>query len=108
MEQRDCRRLPLTLPVTLTTRGQSFSCVTRDFGMGGMFLELDETLADKGQQAKISFTLEKNGKKARHRINVIVRRTEAEGLGVSFEQPNAVTYRSVQELLKYGQQQAVH
>jgi len=108
MEQRFCSRLPLALPVILSTADKTLSCTTRDFGMGGMFLELDHNLPNQGERANITFTLEKNGLKTKHRISVIVRRTSDDGLGISFAQPNVVTYRSVQELLKCGQQQTVH
>ena len=76
--------------------------------MGGMFLELDDNQFDTGERATITFDLEKDGTTSKQRINVVIMRSNDEGLGISFSQSNAVTYRAVQELLKYGQQQTVH
>lgn len=106
MEQRFCNRLPLVLDVTLSTAKRTLSCTTRNFGMGGMFIEAEDNLPSQGEHATINFTLKDDNLKNQHSIKVIIVRTEQDGIGISFAQPNATTYRTVQELLKCGKQQS--
>lgn len=105
MEQRFCSRLPLVLAVTLATAKQTLSCRARNFGMGGMFLELENQTLCQGEHATINFSLEGTSAEEQHSIKVVIIRTDKEGIGISFAQPNAATYRTVQELLKCGKQQ---
>lgn len=108
MEQRHCLRLPLTLPVVLTTSGKTVSCVTKDFGMGGMFLKINGEQPLIGERASVSFTLSQKQGNVSHSLNVVIARTTSDGLGIAFAQSNAVTFRSIQELLKYSKYQVVH
>lgn len=108
MEQRNCLRLPINLPVVLSTAEKDISCCTRDFGMGGMFLELDENQLSIGENAKVSFTLNQEKGNSTHCLNVVIARTANDGLGIAFAQSNVSTFRSIQELLKYSKYQTVH
>lgn len=108
MEQRNCLRLPLTLPVVLSTTEKTISCTTRNFGMGGMFLELAGNPLSIGEKAKVSFTLSQGQGHSTHCLNVVIARTTNDGLGIAFAQSNVSTFHSVQKLLKYSKFKTVH
>jgi len=57
MEHRACMRSPLKLPITIKFEGREIYCTTRDFGLGGICLELDNTLLVPGAEAKLVFSL---------------------------------------------------
>ncbi|PCH84659.1 MAG: hypothetical protein COB26_05150 [Piscirickettsiaceae bacterium] len=108
MELRSCLRSPLKLPITLTTNDTEVTCITRDFGMGGMFIELDNSPLKAGQSAQVVFSLYQDSGERTHRLNAKIAHLADGGLGLSFSQADTSTFRTLQELLKYTKKQNLH
>ena len=108
MELRSCLRSPLKLPITLSTQNSEVTCITTDFGMGGMFIELENSDFKAGQSAQIMFSLQQDNGERTHRLNAKIAHLADGGLGLSFSQPDTSSFRTLQELLKYTKRQNLH
>lgn len=108
MELRSCLRSPLKLPITLTTNDTDISCITRDFGMGGMFIELEDSHLKEGEPAQVIFSLYQDSGERTHKLNAKIAHLADGGLGLSFSQADTSTFRTLQELLKYTKKQNLH
>ena len=108
MEPRLCTRSPLKLPVTLTFKDKKVTCTSRDFSLGGMYLEADDAFVSEGADAVISFSLHQNNRNTWHSLSAKVAHTKIDGLGVSFQQLDKATFNTLQELLHFTRQQNLH
>ncbi len=108
MELRSCLRSPLKLPITLTSNNTEVTCITRDFGMGGMFIELENKHLKAGETAQVVFSLYQDSGERTHRLNAKIAHLADGGLGLSFSQADTSTFRTLQELLKYTKKQNLH
>jgi len=108
MEPRLCLRSPLKLPVTLTLKDKTILGTSRDFSLGGMYLEADDAFVSEGTDAIISFSLHQNNRTKWHRLHAKVAHTKADGIGISFQQLDKAAFNTVQELLIFTRQQNLH
>ena len=108
MEPRSCLRSPLKLPVKLTFKDKEIHCTSRDFSLGGMYLEADDAFVSLGAETTISFSLQQSSSNRWHSLNAKVAHTKADGIGVSFLEVNKAAYQTLQELLKFTRQQNLH
>ncbi|OUR83507.1 hypothetical protein A9Q82_02145 [Cycloclasticus sp. 46_120_T64] len=108
MEPRSYLRSPLKLPVKLTFKDKEIHCTSRDFSLGGMYLEADDAFVSLGAETIISFSLQQSNGNKWHSINARVAHTKADGIGISFLQVNKAIFRTLQELLKFTRQQNIH
>jgi len=108
MEPRSCLRSPLKLPVKLTFKDKEIHCTSRDFSLGGMYLEADDAFVSLGAETIISFSLQQSNGNKWHSINARVAHTKADGIGISFLQVNKAIFHTLQELLKFTRQQNLH
>jgi len=108
MELRSCLRSPLKLPITLTSEHKEIHCVVRDFGMGGMFVEVENSDLVIGSDTEINFSLYQDNGEKNHLLHATIAHSSPEGLGLSFSQPNTGSFRTLQELVKYTKKQNLH
>ena len=106
MDNRWSPRTDVSLGVDLFCSGKAIEgCSTRDIGMGGVFINLDEDVPSKDTLVELIFSLEKGGEAINHRIDAKVVRPEAQGAGMEFRNFDANAFRSLQEILHYAQDQ---
>ncbi|GEM_PF-668115 len=109
MEHRACMRSPLKLPITIEFEGREIYCTTRDFGLGGISLELDNTLLIPGSETKLVFSLHQdNTRGKRHTLDAQVAYTKHDGIGLSFSQLDKVSFDTLHALLKFTKKQNLH
>ena len=108
MELRSCLRSSLKLPIEILYGENNIPCITKDFGLGGMYLELENAPITMGEDAKILFTLHHDNGERKHVLNAKIAHTSSDGIGLSFSQLDKVAYNSLQELLKYTRKQNLH
>ncbi len=108
MEPRLCLRSPLKLPITIAFNDKKIDCTSRDFSLGGMYLETDDSFVSMGSDAILSFSLHHDNLQKRHHLNVKVAHTKADGIGISFQQVDKAAFHTLQELLKFTRQQNLH
>jgi len=103
MERRWTERTPIDVPVDLSYAGmQTGECRARDIGLGGVFVALPKeiSLAEE-TPVELTFILGEGGHVTKHHINARVVRVSQEGVGMMFRDFDAVTFRSLQEVLRY-------
>jgi len=108
MEPRLCLRSPLKLPVTIVFNDKKIDCTSRDFSLGGMYLETDDSFVSMGTEAILSFSLHQDNRPKRHHLNAKVTHTKADGIGISFQRVGKASFHTLQELLKFTRQQNLH
>lgn len=108
MEPRLCLRSPLKLPVTVVFNDKKIDCTSRDFSLGGMYLETDDSFVSMGTEATLSFYLHQGNHQKRHHLNAKVAHTKADGIGISFQQVDKTSFHTLQKLLKFTRQQNLH
>jgi len=108
MEPRSCIRSPLKLPVTVTFKDKKVACTSRDFSLGGMYLEADDAFVSQGAEAIISFSLHHENHNKWHSLSAKVAYTKVDGLGISFKHLDKVAFDTLQELLHFTRQQNLH
>jgi c-di-GMP-binding flagellar brake protein YcgR len=108
MELRSCLRSPLKLPIKLATNNKEVNCITRDFGMGGMFIELEDGSLKAGEETQVIFSIHHDTGDRTHKLSAKIAHLSDGGLGLSFSKPDTATFRTLQELLKYTKKQNLH
>ncbi len=76
-------------------------CVSRDFSLGGLFLDAPVHLAEVGAELELCFLLPGDGEHRRRARARVVRRVE-EGMGLAFTRQDVVAFRALQEILARG------
>jgi len=108
MELRSCLRSPLKLPIAIAFEGKEINCTTIDFSLGGMCLELDNTLLTAGAETKIKFSLTQDNREKKHMLKANIAYTKADCIGLSFSELDSSSFNSIKELLKFTRKQNLH
>ncbi len=110
MERRWTERTSINVPVDLAYAGaQAEECRTRDIGLGGVFVELPDTVNITADTAvEVTFKLGTAPNITKHRINARVVRVSEDGVGMMFRDFDAIAFRSLQEVLLYNQNNALN
>jgi len=105
MEQRWSPRSRADLDVDLSFRGEILSdCKVRDIGMGGLLIEVKKEFP-RDTVVELKFKLNSALEGTKHRLRATVARSGDNGLGMMFCDFDAGTFRSLQEVLRYVQEQ---
>ena len=100
MELRSSPRKRVNLEVELThNEGVQQRCRTRDFSMGGVFLEAPVQVFPEGVNVDLAFMIPSNGEHW-HAIKARVVRTTDDGMGLAFITPDVMAFRTLQEVLR--------
>ena len=108
MQPRLSLRSPLKLPVTLSLKDKKVTCTSRDFSLGGMYLEAKDFFISAGAEVIISFYLHQDHSNKWHSLSAKIIHTKADGAGVSFQQIDKSAFSALQELLHFTRQQNLH
>lgn len=102
MERRWATRTPIHVDVGIFYKGGEVGMrKARDIGLGGVFLEAAELPLPLEAHVELIFMLRSAGKPIKHKIRAKVVRATADGVGFMFRDFDAITFRSLQEVLRY-------
>jgi hypothetical protein len=102
MENRWSIRKPVALDVELHYQGKPCErCKTRDIGLGGMFIEVAESVIPRYGKVELDVHVDSGaGKKKWHRFVATVVHSSLQGLGVMFQDFTIADFRVLQEVLR--------
>ena len=101
MEQRWSQRRQVALDVDVWHQGAILaSCRTRDVGLGGVFLELGDSVPEKDLDLELVFWLGSEDQKTRHRLKARVVRLDEGGVGLAFRDFDTSSFRALQAILR--------
>ena len=102
MENRWSIRKPVALDVELYYQGKACACCkTRDIGLGGMFIEMAESMIPRYGKVELDVHVDSGGGNQRqHRFVATVVHSSVQGLGVMFQDFTIADFRILQEVLR--------
>lgn len=104
MEQRWSTRTPVKLNVDVAYDDKEVEdCVTRDIGMGGVFLEMAQLVPATDTMVELTFKVGPTDRRTRHKLKAKVVRAASDGIGLMFRDFDAGSFRALQEVLRYTQ-----
>ncbi|MDH5648662.1 MAG: PilZ domain-containing protein [Gammaproteobacteria bacterium] len=104
-EQRELKRKPVALSVTLGTEDKDARpCKVRDLSLNGVFVECDQTNLSKDNSVELSIAIGKGKQEIRHRVPARVTRISKDGAALSFRKVDMDTFSSILELLYVSKQ----
>ncbi|MDH5694162.1 MAG: PilZ domain-containing protein [Gammaproteobacteria bacterium] len=105
VEQRWSQRKIVSIEVDVVDNGVKIArSKTRDVGLGGVFLELDEIAhaPEQGQALELEFLITRSEDETiRHRLSAKVVRVEMDGIGLVFTEFDTSTFRALQEIMRF-------
>lgn len=103
VEQRWSQRRPVSVPVEVRNNGQIVAqSISRDIGLGGVFLILDATALDSYQDLELFFELDVNDNVTRHKLKAKLVRSATDGGGFMFKDFDTNAFRALQEIIRYS------
>jgi len=107
IENRWSQRRSLDMDVEILMDGSVLGCTrTRDVGLGGVFLLLDDQQSlDFAADVDLLFVADQQaGSRSRHKLRARVVRHTAEGIGLMFRDFDTSAFRALQEVMKHAAQ----
>lgn len=102
MERRWATRTPIHVDVGIFYKGGEVGVrKTRDIGLGGVFLEAGELPLPLEAHVELIFLLKSGVQPRKHKIRAKVVRATGDGVGFMFRDFDAITFRSLQEVLRH-------
>jgi len=102
IEHRWSQRHKVSLPVDIFSSGIKLtSCVTRDVGLGGVFLEVTNDQPDREEEVDLIFSLGKERQVSKYKLCAKVVRTANDGVGLMFKDFDTGAFRSLQEIIRH-------
>ena len=104
MERRWAERMQINLDVDVCYQGVVHGTYqTHDMSLGGVFIQTQSGAHLADAHVDLRFNLGSQGQYTKHRIKGKVVRVTDDGVGLVFREFDAVAFRSLQEVLRYGQ-----
>lgn len=101
MENRWSIRKNLSLDVDILYQGQQYArCKTRDIGLGGMFIEVANSMIPRFGKVELHVQVDQEGIRAPHKFVASVVHTTNNGMGLMFQDFNIADFRVLQEVLR--------
>lgn len=102
MEHRWSLRTRIQIPVDVNCPGVGdVAAITRDIGLGGVFLEMREPSLPRNANVDLTFYLQGDERQTHHRLRAKVVRVTDDGIGLMFRDYDVGTFRSLQEVIHY-------
>lgn len=101
MERRWTTRTKIAVDVDVSYAGKITAWKTRDIGLGGVFVEIGNTLLDKDEQVELVFNLRVPEVLGLPTIRAKVVRLEDNGAGLMFKDFDAAAFRALQKVMRY-------
>ena len=113
MENRWSDRRDLCLGVDIMHHGEKLtSCQSRDVGLGGAFLDLEDVYSQKLLQqdsdVELVFHLFDGQEETKHALRARIIRLDDDGVGLKFHEFDTGVFRSLQEIMSYHGAEQVH
>jgi hypothetical protein len=110
MENRWSGRRQLRLNVDVFRNGQKVcSCTSRDVGLGGAFLDMEQTHAmTQDDNIELVVHLLSGQTPIKHSLPARIVRVTGEGVGLKFQAFDTSVFRSLQEIMSYRQPDQIH
>jgi hypothetical protein len=110
MENRWSDRRQLRLNVDVFRDGQKVcTCQSRDVGLGGAFLDMNETAAMTPEDnIELVVHLLSGQTPIKHSLPARIVRVTDEGVGLKFHEFDTSVFRSLQEIMSYKQLDQTH
>lgn len=102
VEQRWSQRRSVALGVDIYRNEALLNkCQSRDVGLGGVFLDLEQGSLQQHQDVELFFTLGENSE-TRHKLKARVVRVSDDGVGLMFRDFDTGSFRALQEIMRYS------
>ena len=99
-EQRDSRRKPIALSVTLNPNEKAERpCTVRDLSLNGAFVECDHSDLAEDNKVELNICFDQGEGDTRHSVPARVARISEDGAALSFRQVDMDTFSSILGLL---------
>jgi len=101
MERRWTTRTEITINLDVATADSVLtSCVTKDIGLGGVYVDTKGSTLNAGDEVELTFNLQDEINESAPKIKAKVTRLTDAGAGLMFRDFDAIAFRSLQKVIK--------